>query len=575
MQVTKTIEETRKQIKAWKKEGKTVGLVPTMGFLHEGHASLIKKCREENDIVVVSDFVNPTQFGPTEDLEAYPRDFERDSKLCESLGADMIFCPEPSEMYHDPHAFVSIDTLSETLCGKTRPIHFKGVCTVVSKLFHIVAPDKAYFGQKDAQQLAIIRKMVEDLNFDIEIVGCPIIREEDGLAKSSRNTYLSKEERKAALCLSRAVKAGQEIIQTGMMAEELLGKMRAVIEAEPLSKIDYVSVVDALTMQPVEKIDKNVLVAMAVYIGIIIIAFSCLAFFWRDGFAWMTNYTSVFLGVIMFGMGLTIRMNDFKVVFSRPKEVIIGAVAQYTIMPLAAWVLCKVMHLPADLALGVILVGCCPGGTASNVITYIAGGDVALSVGMTIVSTLAAPLMTPFLVYVLAGAWVEVSFWAMVLSVIKVILVPVLLGILLRSLAGEHVDKVSDVMPLISVIAIVMIIGGIVAVNAEKILSCGVLVLVVVAIHNFFGMMLGLLVAKIFHVEYSRTTAIAIEVGMQNSGLAVSLAAANFAGNPLATLPGAIFSVWHNISGSIFASIRRSGTERREKALGSKKIDFV
>ena len=267
MQVTKTIEETRKQIKAWKKEGKTVGLVPTMGFLHEGHASLIKKCREENDIVVVSDFVNPTQFGPTEDLEAYPRDFERDSKLCESLGADMIFCPEPSEMYHDPHAFVSIDTLSETLCGKTRPIHVKGVCTVVSKLFHIVAPDKAYFGQKDAQQLAIIRKMVEDLNFDIEIVGCPIIREEDGLAKSSRNTYLSKEERKAALCLSRAVKAGQEIIQTGMMAEELLGKMRAVIEAEPLSKIDYVSVVDALTMQPVEKIDKNVLVAMAVYIG--------------------------------------------------------------------------------------------------------------------------------------------------------------------------------------------------------------------------------------------------------------------------------------------------------------------
>ena len=198
----------------------------------------------------------------------------------------------------------------------------------------------------------------------------------------------------------------------------------------------------------------------------------------------------------------------------------------------------------------------------------------ALSVGMTIVSTLAAPLMTPFLVYVLAGAWVEVSFWAMVLSVIKVILVPVLLGILLRSLAGEHVDKVSDVMPLISVIAIVMIIGGIVAVNAEKILSCGVLVLVVVAIHNFFGMMLGLLVAKIFHVEYSRTTAIAIEVGMQNSGLAVSLAAANFAGNPLATLPGAIFSVWHNISGSIFASIRRSGAERREKAVGSRKTRF-
>ena len=228
MQVTKTVEETRKQIKAWKKEGKTVGLVPTMGFLHEGHASLIRKCREQNDIVVVSDFVNPTQFGPTEDLEAYPRDFERDSKLCESLGADLIFCPEPSEMYHDPHAFVSIDTLSETLCGKTRPIHFKGVCTVV---------------------------------------GCPIIREEDGLAKSSRNTYLSQEERKAALCLSKAVKLGQETIHTGIAAEELLGKMRAVIEAEPLAKIDYVSMVDALTMQPVEKADRDVLVAMAVYIG--------------------------------------------------------------------------------------------------------------------------------------------------------------------------------------------------------------------------------------------------------------------------------------------------------------------
>ena len=301
------------------------------------------------------------------------------------------------------------------------------------------------------------------------------------------------------------------------------------------------------------------------YIGIIIIAFSCLAFFWRDGFAWMTNYTSVFLGVIMFGMGLTIRLEDFRAIFSRPKEVIIGAVAQYTIMPVVAWVLCKVMNLPADLALGVILVGCCPGGTASNVITYIAGGGVALSVGMTIVSTLAAPVMTPFLVYILAGAWVEVSFWAMVLSVVKVILVPVLLGILLRTLAGDHVDKVSDVMPLISVVAIVMIIGGIVAINAEKILSCGVLVLGVVAIHNFCGMMLGLLAAKIFHVEYTRATAIAIEVGMQNSGLAVSLAAANFAANPLATLPGAIFSVWHNIAGSIFAGIRRSGVENRTR----------
>ena len=267
MQVTKTVEETRKQVKQWKKEGKTIGLVPTMGFLHEGHASLIRKCREQNDIVVVSDFVNPTQFGPNEDLEAYPRDFERDSKLCESLGADLIFAPSPEDMYHDPHAFVSIDTLSETLCGKTRPIHFKGVCTVVTKLFHIVAPDRAYFGEKDAQQLAIIRKMVKDLNFDIEIVGCPIVREEDGLAKSSRNTYLNAEERKAALCLSRAVKAGKEVIYTGADAKEVLNPMKAIIEAESLARIDYVMMVDALTMQQVEKVDRDVLVAMAVYIG--------------------------------------------------------------------------------------------------------------------------------------------------------------------------------------------------------------------------------------------------------------------------------------------------------------------
>lgn len=267
MQVTKTVEETRNLVKEWKKQGKTIGLVPTMGFLHEGHASLIKRCREENDIVVVSDFVNPTQFGPTEDLEAYPRDFERDSRLCESLGADLIFNPEPSEMYHDPHAYVSIDLLSETLCGKTRPIHFKGVCTVVSKLFNIVTPDRAYFGQKDAQQLAIIKKMVKDLNFDITIVGCPIVREEDGLAKSSRNTYLSADERKAALCLSRAVKKGQEIIKPGMEAEKVLSAMRDIINAEPLARIDYVSMVDAYDMQPVEKADRDVLVAMAVYIG--------------------------------------------------------------------------------------------------------------------------------------------------------------------------------------------------------------------------------------------------------------------------------------------------------------------
>ena len=299
------------------------------------------------------------------------------------------------------------------------------------------------------------------------------------------------------------------------------------------------------------------------YIGVIIIIFSIIAFCWRDGFAWTTNYTSMFLGIAMFGMGLTIKMGDFQVVFSRPKEILIGCLAQYTVMPFLAWILAVVLRLPEDLALGVILVGCCPGGTASNVITYIAGGDVALSVGMTIVSTLVAPLATPSLVYVLAGAWVEVSFIAMVLSVVKVILVPVLLGILIRSILGKQIQKISELLPLISVVSIVMIISGIVAVNADKIISCGMLVLGVVILHNLCGMGIGLVAAKLLKVPYDKVTAIAIEVGMQNSGLAISLATANFAANPLATLPGAIFSVWHNISGSVFAGIRRRG-ERQE-----------
>ena len=302
------------------------------------------------------------------------------------------------------------------------------------------------------------------------------------------------------------------------------------------------------------------------YIGIIIILFSILAFFWNDGFAWTTKYTSVFLGVAMFGMGLTIKMGDFQVVFAHPKEVVIGCIAQYTVMPLVAWGLAVLLKLPDDLALGVILVGCCPGGTASNVITYIAGGDVALSVGMTIISTLIAPLMTPFLVYFLAGAWVEVSFLAMVISVVKVILIPVLLGIILRSLFGKQIQKISEVLPLISVVSIVMIICGIVAVNSAKIISCGILVLGVVVLHNLFGMGIGLAAANVFKVEYKKATAIAIEVGMQNSGLAVSLATANFAANLLATLPGAIFSVWHNISGSVFASIRRRKTAKDSAA---------
>ena len=268
MKIVSTINEVREQVKEWKKEGNTIGFVPTMGYLHEGHSSLIDAARKNNGKVVVSIFVNPIQFGPNEDLDSYPRDLEHDAKLCEEHGVDLIFHPTPEEMYGDNfYTFVDMDVLTKELCGLSRPVHFRGVCTVVSKLFNIVTPDNAYFGQKDAQQLAIIKRMVKDLNMPLSIHGCPIIREEDGLAKSSRNTYLSDEERKAALCLSRSVKLGQEIIHAGISAEELLGKMRAVIEAEPLAKIDYVSMVDALTMQPVEKADHNVLVAMAVYIG--------------------------------------------------------------------------------------------------------------------------------------------------------------------------------------------------------------------------------------------------------------------------------------------------------------------
>lgn len=293
------------------------------------------------------------------------------------------------------------------------------------------------------------------------------------------------------------------------------------------------------------------------YIGVIILVFSALAFWKPEGFGWATNYTSLFLGVAMFGMGLTIRAEDFKVVFSRPREILTGCVAQYTVMPLGAWLISMLLGLEPDLAIGVILVGCCPGGTASNVITYIAGGDVALSVGMTIVSTLIAPIMTPILVYVLGGAWVEVSLLAMVISVVKVILIPVLLGLLLNRLWGNQIRKIHQVLPLISVVSIVMIISGIVAVNKEKLITSGVLVLGVVILHNLLGMGLGLGIAKVLKIPYDKATAIAIEVGMQNSGLAVSLATANFAANPLATLPGAIFSVWHNIAGSVFAGIRK------------------
>ena len=269
MQIATTINEVRTQVKAWKKEGCSVGFVPTMGYLHEGHGSLISRARKENDKVVVSIFVNPMQFGPGEDLESYPRDLDKDSVYCESLGADLIFHPEPEEMYTDGFcSYVDMSVLTEELCGLSRPVHFRGVCTVVNKLFNIVQPDRAYFGQKDAQQLAIIKRMVQDLNMDLEIIGCPIVREEDGLAKSSRNTYLSAEERQAALVLSKAVKLGQELVAGGETdAKKVVSEMSALIEKEPLARIDYVKAVDGLTMQQIDTVKAPMLVALAVYIG--------------------------------------------------------------------------------------------------------------------------------------------------------------------------------------------------------------------------------------------------------------------------------------------------------------------
>ncbi len=269
MQIAETIKDVREQVKVWKREGLSVGLVPTMGYLHEGHKSLIDKAVEENDRVVVSVFVNPIQFGPSEDLASYPRDLERDGKICEEAGADLVFHPADEEMYFEDFCtFVDMDDLTKGLCGKSRPTHFRGVCTVVSKLFHIVAPDRAYFGQKDAQQLAVVRRMVRDLNFDLEIVGCSIVREADGLAKSSRNTYLNEEERKAAVILHRALSEGERLLQAGeKSAEKIVAAIRNTIEGEALARIDYVEVVDWDTLKPVDQIQGEVLAAVAVYIG--------------------------------------------------------------------------------------------------------------------------------------------------------------------------------------------------------------------------------------------------------------------------------------------------------------------
>ena len=269
MQIVNTINDIRNIIKSWQKEGLCVGFIPTMGYLHDGHRSLIQRAVSENERVVVSLFVNPMQFGPSEDLASYPRDLDQDTALCKASGVDLIFIPAANEMYSpDFSTFVDMDGLTKGLCGKSRPVHFRGVCTVVNKLFNIVKPDRAYFGQKDAQQLAVIKHMVLDLNMDIEIVSCPIIREHDGLAKSSRNIYLNQNERKASLILNRSIILSQHLLEQGERnAQTIISKLTDTIHTEPLAKIDYVDIVDLVSIEKVHTIERPVLVALAVFIG--------------------------------------------------------------------------------------------------------------------------------------------------------------------------------------------------------------------------------------------------------------------------------------------------------------------
>jgi len=268
-QLIKTIPEMRTIAAGWKKNGKTLGLVPTMGFLHAGHKSLIDRARAENDRVMVSIFVNPIQFGPGEDLAAYPRDLERDLETCRAAGAEAVFFPETSEMYPpEARTRVTMTGLTETLCGASRPGHFQGVLTVVTKLFNIIHPDRAYFGRKDAQQLAVIKRLARDLDLPVEVVGCPLVREPDGLALSSRNIYLSAEERRAALVLSRGLAAGRSLLAAGeISAEAVKAEMKAVINEVPLVRLDYLEIVDAATMEPVAAIDRPILAALAAFVG--------------------------------------------------------------------------------------------------------------------------------------------------------------------------------------------------------------------------------------------------------------------------------------------------------------------
>ena len=286
--------------------------------------------------------------------------------------------------------------------------------------------------------------------------------------------------------------------------------------------------------------------------ALIVVVVTAVALMIPNVFSWAAPQVPKLLGVVMFGMGMTLKVEDFQEIFRRPLDIFIGLLAQFTIMPLSAYALANLFNLPAEIAAGVILVGTCPGGTASNVMTYLAKGDLALSVSVTMASTILAPIITPLFTWLLAGAWVDVSLLAMIFSIVQIVVAPIVLGIVVNRLFTDFVERVVKILPLISIIAILLILGSVVGVNSERILETGTVIIAVVVLHNLLGYALGFSMAKIFGMTPAKVKAITIEVGMQNSGLATSLAMLHF--GAAAAIPGAIFSVWHNISGSIVAN---------------------
>ena len=300
---------------------------------------------------------------------------------------------------------------------------------------------------------------------------------------------------------------------------------------------------------------------IAQWMGVLVLLVAAVALFLPASFVWIdTKAINPLLGVIMFGMGLTLSPKDFQIVLSRPKDILVGCLAQFTIMPLLAWLLTLAFSLPKELALGVILVGCCPGGTASNVITYLAKGDLALSVGMTACSTLLAPIVTPLLVWLMAGTMVDVNTLGMLLSIVYVVIAPIIVGLLCQRFLPRLTKAVTPYLPAFSSLAIAFTVGIVVSHNADRLMLGGLIVILVVMLHNLLGLSLGFLIGSLLRLEKPKCVALSIEVGMQNSGLASSLANMHFASFPLATIPGAIFSVWHNISGALAARLYQMKT---------------